>query len=394
MHRLTLCAAVVLAACSSSPDSTGPTPIPTSFGIVAQQVASGLSSPVYLTSPPGDSRLFVVEQGGRIRIIENGVLLFAPFLDIADKVGTGGERGLLSVAFHPSFKTNGFFYVYYTGTNGDIRVERYSVLTSTANFANANSAKLIITVPHSSASNHNGGLLMFGPDGKLYIGVGDGGGAGDPFGNSQNKGTLLASLLRIDVDGGDPYSIPAGNPYIGISGARAELWAIGLRNPWRYAFDRVTGMLYVADVGQDKFEEVNVVPATAPGVNYGWNLMEGLSCYVATTCNKTGLQLPVIDYSHSDGSCSITGGFVYRGSAMPEVAGQYFYSDYCLGFLKSFRYDNGAAVDVRDWNLKSIGSVTSFGEDATGELYMTSANGRVYKLSRTVLETAAATEAR
>lgn len=372
---------LMLAGCTSRTDSTGPAEIPTTFGLAAQQIAAGLSSPVYLASPPGDARLFIVEQGGRIKIIANGSLLPTPFLDISSKISTGGERGLLSVAFHPSYKTNGFFFVYFTATNGDIRVERYSV-SANPDVANASSSKLIITASHSSAANHNGGLAMFGPDGKFYLGLGDGGGGGDPFGNSQNKATLLASLLRIDVDSGDPYSIPAGNPYIGVSGAKPELWAIGLRNPWRYAFDRTTGLLYIADVGQDKFEEINVVQANLTGVNYGWNVMEGFSCYNASTCNQAGFQLPVIDYSHSNGSCSITGGLVYRGSAMPEIAGHYFYSDYCLGFLKSFRYSSGAATDARTWSVGSLGNVTSFGEDAAGEIYILSSSGRVYKLVR------------
>ncbi|MEO5903321.1 MAG: PQQ-dependent sugar dehydrogenase [Gemmatimonadaceae bacterium] len=371
----------MVVACSSGSEPAGPAEIPVAFALAVQQVATGLASPVYVTSPPGDARLFVVEQGGRIKIIANGSVVPIPFLDISSRVSTGGERGLLSFAFHPSYKANGFFYVYFTGTNGDIRVERYSV-SANIDVADASSSKLIITAPHSSASNHNGGLALFGADGKLYLGLGDGGGAGDPGGNGQNKATLLGALLRIDVDNGEPYSIPAGNPYIGVTGARPELWAIGLRNPWRYAFDRTSGLLYIADVGQDKLEEVDVVPSIQAGVNYGWNVMEGLSCYNATTCNQTGLQLPAIDYSHSDGSCSITGGFVYRGSAMPEIAGHYFYSDYCLGYLKSFRYTNGSSADERTWSVGSLGNVTSFGEDAAGELYMTSSNGRVYKLVR------------
>lgn len=379
MGRFVICAALLLGACSSGPND--PAVTPGNFVLTVTEVATGLSSPTYVTSPPGDNRLFVVEQPGRIRIVENGQLLAAPFLDIGSRISTGGERGLLSVAFHPSYKTNGFFYVYFTATNGDIRVERFSV-SANVNIANAASSKLIITAPHSSASNHNGGLAMFGPDGKLYLGLGDGGGGGDPFGNGQNKSTLLGALLRIDVDNGDPYSIPAGNPYIGVSGAKPELWAIGLRNPWRYSFDRQTGLLYIADVGQDRLEEVDVVPSTQAGVNYGWNVMEGMSCYNATTCDRTGLQLPVIDYLHTGGACSITGGFAYRGSSMPEVAGQYFYSDYCAGWLKSFRFSNGAATDAHEWNVGSIGSITSFGEDAAGELYMTSSNGKVYKLTR------------
>lgn len=381
MKWLSIVMLAVSTACNSSSDSSGLTEIPVSFGLATQLVATGLTNPVYLTAPPADARLFVVEQGGRIKIIVNGNVLATPFLDISSRISTGGERGLLSVAFHPLYKTNGFFFVYFTATNGDIRVERYSVSVN-PDVANASSNKLIITAPHSSAANHNGGLAMFGPDGKLYLGLGDGGGGGDPFGNSQNKATLLSSLLRIDVDNGDPYSIPAGNPYVGVTGAKPELWSIGLRNPWRYAFDRTTGLLYIADVGQNKLEEVDVVPATQAGVNYGWNIMEGLSCYNATTCDQTGFQLPVIDYSHSDGSCSITGGFVYRGPALPEIAGHYFYSDYCLGFLKSFRYANGTVADARTWSVGSLGNVTSFGEDAAGELYVLSSNGRVYKLIR------------
>lgn len=216
----------------------------------------------------------------------------------------------------------------------------------------------------------------------LYLGLGDGGGGGDPDLNGQNPNTLPGKLLRIDVNDGDPYAIPAGNPFIGRTDVKPEVWAIGLRNPWRFAFDRQAGLLYIADVGQDLREEVNVVPATQAGVNYGWNVMEGTSCYSATTCNRQGLELPVSEYGHGDGACSITGGFVYRGSALPEIAGQYFFADYCLGWLKSFKYQNGAASESTTWNVGAVGSITSFGEDATGELYVTSASGRVYKFVR------------
>lgn len=374
-----LLALVSLSACTSASDNTAPGPLPADFNLSLQEVASGLNNPVYVTSPPGDARLFVVEQLGRIRIIENGQLLPTPFLDIASRVLSGGERGMLSVAFHPQYASNGFFYVYFTGPSGEIRVERFSV-SSNRNEANPATAKIILTVPHP-LGNHNGGLAMFGPDGMLYLGLGDGGGGGDPDRNGQNLATLLGKILRLDVTNGDPYAIPSGNPFAGRSDARPEIWALGLRNPWRYAFDASAGNLYVADVGQALREEVNVVDAARGGVNYGWNVLEGSSCYEASSCSRDGLELPVLEYGHDNGQCSITGGFVYRGSAIAELAGTYFYADYCAGWVRSFRF-NGTASEKRDWSLGSIGSITSFGEDADGELYLTTATGRVYKLVR------------
>jgi glucose/arabinose dehydrogenase len=283
----------------------------------------------------------------------------------------------LSVAFHPQYATNGFFYVYYTTrasgplANGDIVIERFTATSPDA--AAPTTAKLIITTAHSLQSNHNGGLVAFGPDGMLYAGFGDGGGGGDPYQTGQNQNALLGSLLRLDVSG-DPYTIPPGNPFVGQAGKRGEIWAKGLRNPWRFAFDAPTGLLYVADVGQSSREEVNVVPASEPGVNYGWSIMEGTICYNATTCNQTGLTMPAHDYvTHSLLTCSITGGYVYRGSAIPGIRGHYFYSDYCAGFLHSFRYENGAAVDHKDWGIP-MSDVTSFGVDFAGELYVISGN--------------------
>ena len=367
-------AVIALVACHS--DSTSPgdggTTLPPGLTLTLNTfVGSGLSSPVFLTQPLNDGRIFVVEQGGRIRVVTNGTLRATPFLDISSRVLSGGERGLLSVAFHPNYATNHYFYVYFTTqTNGDIRIERF---TATANpeVADPNSSKLIITIPHSTYANHNGGLLMFGPDGMLYAGVGDGGGGGDPLQNGQNFNSLLAALLRLDVDHGDPYAIPADNPFVNQTGKRGELWAKGLRNPWRYSFDAATNLLYIADVGQDAREEVDVVATNRAGLNFGWNTMEGFSCYSpATGCNEAGLEKPIIDYPHNP-ACSITGGYVYRGSAIPGIRGHYFYSDYCAGFLKSFRYSNGSAVDQKDWGL-SNSSVTSFGVDYAGELYMIS----------------------
>src|SRR4051812_22245661 len=263
-------AVLAFAACHS--DSSGPVdggpPPPLAL---APFVSAGLSAPVFMTQPLNDGRIFVVEQGGRIRLIKNGVLQTTPFLDITSRVLSGGERGLLSVAFHPQYATNHFFYVYFTTqTNGDIRIERFTT-TANADIADPATTKLIITAPHSQFSNHNGGLVSFGIDGMLYAGLGDGGSGGDPLSNGQKKKALLGSLLRLDVDHGDPYAVPAGNPFIGQANTRPEVWAKGLRNPWRYAFDASTGLLYIADVGQNIHEEVNAVQATRAGVNYGWN---------------------------------------------------------------------------------------------------------------------------
>jgi len=366
-------ATLAIAACHS--DSTGPgdggSPLPPGIGLQLNPfITSGLSSPVFLAQPLDDGRVFVVEQGGRIRVVRNGALQTTPFLDISTRVLSGGERGLLSVAFHPQYATNHFFYVYFTTqTNGDIRIERFTT-TSNAEVADPATSKLILTAPHSTYPNHNGGLLAFGLDGMLYAGLGDGGSGGDPLGNGQNFNSVLGSLLRLDVDHGDPYAIPADNPFVGQANHRGEVWAKGLRNPWRYAFDAPTGLLYIADVGQGAHEEVDAVAANRAGLNYGWNVMEGLSCYNASTCTQTGFELPLIDYGHN-GPCSITGGYVYRGSAIPAIRGHYFYSDYCAGFLRSFRYQNGVAVDQKDWGLTST-KVTSFGVDFAGELYMMS----------------------
>jgi glucose/arabinose dehydrogenase len=382
VRSLALClAGFALTGCNGS-DSTGPGGTTLPPGLTLQLnpfVATGLSSPVFLTQPLNDGRIFVVEQSGRIRVVKNGQLQPTPFLDISSRVLFGGERGLLSVAFHPQYASNHFLYVYFTATpNGDIRVERFTATSADA--ADPASSKLIITTAHSAQANHNGGLLSFGPDGMLYAGLGDGGGGGDPFGNGQNFNALLGSLLRLDVDHGDPYAIPQDNPFVGQTNKRGEIWAKGLRNPWRYAFDAATGLLYIADVGQDAHEEVDVEPAASRALNYGWNIMEGKSCYNAATCTQTGLTLPVLDYPHSGGACSITGGYVYRGSDIPGIFGHYFYSDYCAGFLKSFRYADGVAVDQKDWGL-TMSAVESFGVDAAGELYVISGNS-IFKIAQ------------
>jgi glucose/arabinose dehydrogenase len=350
---------------------------PAAIKLAVEEVARGLDAPVYLTAPAGDLRNFVVEQPGRIRVIENGALLAKPFLDITSKVGYGGERGLLSVAFSPRYRTNGFLFVNYTDKSGDTRIERYKVSTD-RNVADPASAKLILAIDQPYA-NHNGGLNLFGPDGMLYIGMGDGGSQGDPHGNGQNPNVLLGKLLRINVDRAEPYVVPDGNPYA-KGGGRGEVWALGLRNPWRFSFDRVSGRLYIADVGQDKYEEINIVPETSGGVNYGWNVMEGPSCYRRPLCSKTGLQLPAFSYTHDGGTCSIIGGFVYRGRKIPEIVGQYFYSDYCNSWLRSFSFADGKVTEQHEWPVGRLASVISFGEDSRGELYICTSSGRVYRI--------------
>lgn len=350
----------------------------TALSLGVQIVASGLSSPVHLVSSPNDSRLFIVEQPGRIRIVKAGVLLPTPFLDISARVNFGGERGFLSMAFDPAYATNGRFYVYYTGANGDIFVDRHIV---SANPDIAGTAfQQVITVQHRLYANHNGGLVAFGPDGMLYISIGDGGSGGDPDNNSQNINSLLGKLLRIDVSS-LPYTIPPGNPFVNKDGAD-EIWAYGLRNPWRFAFDVHTSpaQLYIADVGQGAFEEVDVVNPSSAGLNYGWRITEGLHCYSPSSgCSLSGLTLPVLEYDHGQG-CSISGGAAYRGAAIPELRGHYFYSDYCSGWLRSFRLSGTEAVDRVDWAIGSIGNVLSFGFDSDSEMYLLSANGSVYRV--------------
>ncbi len=375
--RVGLFSVLAVLGCADSAGPSGCDCEPGEIELALEIVAAGLSNPLYLTAPAGDARLFVVEQVGRVRIVENGQLLSTPFLDITDRVGSGGERGLLSIAFHPDYSANGYFYASYTENGGDTRIERYSV-TADPNRADPSSANLVLSV-EQPFGNHNGGLIVFGPDDMLYIGLGDGGSGGDPQGHGQNRNTLLGALLRIDVDGGGPFAVPADNPFVADPGARDEIWAYGLRNPWRFSFDREAGNLYIADVGQSRWEEVNVVPADSGGANYGWNVMEGAHCFASDTCDSSNLVQPVVEYGHGEG-CSITGGYVYRGSAIPEIRGHYFYSDFCSGFLRSFRYSGGAVSERREWNVGGLGAVLSFGEDSDGELYVLSGEGRVYRL--------------
>ena len=371
LRRALVAASVLLAAGPAGAES-----------LAVEVVAGGFEAPLYVTAPPRDARLFVVEQSGRVRIIEDGRLLKKPFLDISARLKFGGERGLLSLAFHPDYAGNGFLFVNYSEKDsGATIVERYRV-SADADRADPASARLILRVAQPY-SNHNGGHILFGPDGMLYIAMGDGGAGGDPQGNGQNRASLLGALLRIDIDQGDPYAIPPDNPFVGEAGARPEIWAWGLRNPWRIAFDAMgggrAGLLYVADVGQDEWEEVTVAPAAAGGLNHGWNVMEGNHCFLERNCDAAGFVPPAYEYGHDEG-CSITGGLVYRGTAIPALAGHYVFSDYCAGFLRSLRYADGRVAETHAWSVGDIGRVTSFGQDAAGEIYITNSDGNVLKL--------------
>jgi glucose/arabinose dehydrogenase len=336
------------------------------------RVAGGFSQPVHVThAGDGSGRIFVVEQAGRIRILDNGVVLPSPFLDISAKLVCCGEQGLLSVAFPPGFAAKGYFYVNYTSTpDGTTVIARYRVSAGDANMADPLDEEVILTVPQPFA-NHNGGQLAFGPDGFLYIGMGDGGSGGDPLNNGQSPGTLLGKLLRIDVESGAvPYGIPPTNPFLGMVGYRPEIWALGLRNPWRFSFDPGTGDFYVGDVGQGNFEEIDFQPAGDPGGrNYGWNIMEGDVCYPVGTigCNRTGLALPVFVYDHALG-CSVTGGHVYRGSAFPSLQGVYLFGDYCSGRIWGIRR-NGAGWDNAPLATTTM-NITTFGEDEQRNVYV------------------------
>jgi glucose/arabinose dehydrogenase len=350
-----------------------------------QPISSSLNSPVFMTAPPGDStRLFIVQQGGLIRIFDvvGGSLLTDPFLNISNLLSTGGERGLLGMAFDPQYAVNRQFYVFYTNTGGDVVIARYLRSATDVNLADSTSATQLLTVEHSAFSNHNGGMLAFGPDDCLYAGVGDGEDAGDPNNNGQNTFSLLGKLLRLNPDTGGACSNT--NPFI-VGGGAPQVWSFGLRNPWRFSFDGQTGDLYIGDVGQNAREEIDVSVAPNAGrqLNYGWRLMEGFLCFnPSNNCNPGNLTLPVLDYDHSNGACSVTGGYVYQGSAKPDRQGTYFYADFCAGFVRSFRHQNGQATEQTEWPLLSPqgGSITSFGEDALGELYLMTQGGSLFKL--------------
>ncbi len=356
-------------------------PDPAQFGWV--QVAAGFERPLDVADISADgSRLLVLEQRGVISLIENGTRRETPFLNIVERVGSSGnEQGLLGIALHPRFAENGYFYVNYTDRKGDTVIARFTALPDRAS-ADPASEQVLLRVDQPAA-NHNGGGMVFGPDGYLYIGLGDGGQGGDPWGNAQSLKTHLGKLLRISVDGGDPYAIPADNPFADGQKGLAEIWAYGLRNPWRFSFDRLTGDLYIGDVGQNLYEEIDFLPAGSPGgANFGWDYREGAHPYVGPPPADAVLIDPVAEYAHPEG-CSVTGGFVYRGAALPEFQGVYLYADYCNGKVWGLlRQPDGTWKSQLLFQLGGV-SVSSFGQDASGEVYITDhQNGAVLKLVR------------
>jgi glucose/arabinose dehydrogenase len=372
-----------------------PDPTRVSLGLTLLQ--SGFDHPVLIThAGDGSGRLFVVEQAGTIRIISGGSVLAAPFLDLRGRITSGGERGLLGLAFHPRFATNHFVYVNFTDLNGNTVIARYTVGTD-PNVLSLHSGVRILTIAQPYP-NHNGGNLAFGRDGYLYIGMGDGGSGGDPGNRAQNVGTLLGKMLRIDVDHPAPgkrYRSPASNPYVGRAGLD-EIWSRGLRNPWRFSFDRLTGQLWIGDVGQDRWEEVDrsnpqgSVPA-GRAANYGWRVQEGRACFrPATGCSRTGKVQPLTVYGHSAatvGNCSITGGFVYRGSAYPVLSGIYLFGDFCSGRIwgvSSRAYTPATATLLRAATASPRLLISSFGQDQAGELYVCDLNGSIYRITATV----------
>jgi glucose/arabinose dehydrogenase len=363
---------------TAPPASTQP-PQPTAAPTIAwQQIANGLVRPTDLADPgDGSGRLLVLEQVGRIRVLKDGTVLPQPFLDIQSQVGSNGnEQGLLGIALHPKFKDNGYFFVNYTDGNGNTVIARF---TASKDFQSADPAsqKVLIQV-QQPFPNHNGGSMVFGPDGYLYMGLGDGGSQGDPHLNGQNPNTFLGKILRIDVDQGQRYAIPKGNPFAS-GGGLPEVFEYGLRNPWRFNFDRQTNDLYIADVGQNEYEEINFVPAGSPGgLDFGWSFREGLHAYKGTTPAGAKLVDPVWEYSHAEG-CSITGGFVYRGGGVPGLDGKYIYGDYCSGKVWTLQRD-GSGKWSSQVLMETQDNLTSFGQDQAGELYMLDQRGSVFKL--------------
>lgn len=370
-------------------DSTASTPQrrPPFPGIALRSVVTGLSEPIGVTNAgDGSGRLFVIEQGGTIRIVKRGRLRSRPFLDISSRLISGGEQGLLGLAFHPRFETNRRFYVNYTDTNGDTVIAEYKRSRGDAHRAVSSSERVILTFDQPFA-NHNGGHLVFGPDRYLYIATGDGGGGGDPEGNGQRKDTLLGKILRIDVNSRTPdrgYGIPEDNPFRGDPAARPEIWSYGLRNPWRFSFDRRSGSMWIGDVGQGSWEEIDREGASSPGgINWGWNIKEGSQCFVTQTeCDAAQvseeLRDPIAEYSHDFG-CSVTGGHVYRGRSFRALRGYYFFADYCSGIMWTLDARAGAGQEER-LRLRSGRSIASFGENGAGEIFVVDRAGELLRL--------------
>lgn len=347
-----------------------------------EKMASGIPNPLFLThAGDGSKNLYVVSQNGVITILQEKKILEKPFLNIKKKVRAGGEMGLLGLAFHPEFKKNKRFFVNYTSSRGGLHTVISEFHAASDAMADAQTEKIILKIAQPYP-NHNGGDIVFGPDGYLYIGMGDGGAANDPQNRAQNLGELLGKFLRINVnktEGALPYGIPPDNPFVNVKSARPEIWAYGMRNPWRFSFDRATGKLFAGDVGQDDREEIDIVEG---GKNYGWRIMEGIICTpgVNADCDKSGLEPPLMDYGRKDGFC-VTGGYVYRGKQMPKLCGVYIYGDYGTGNIWGLRTD-GKKITKHKLLIKSSGlNISSFGEDEDGELYVVDLNGVIAKIA-------------
>ncbi len=360
---------------------------PTSATISLRVLVTGLDSPVLITSArDGTGRMFIVEQGGRILVRKNGSVLSTPLLNLSGSVSKGAEQGLLGLAFHPSYKTNRKFYVNYTSLHGNTIIREYRTSSTNPDRVESGSGRTVLTIKQPY-TNHNGGMLAFGPDGYLYIGTGDGGSAGDPGNRAQSINSLLGKMLRINVNGRTStrgYLIPKSNPYVGRTGLN-EIWQRGLRNPWRFSFDRSTGSMWIGDVGQYRYEEINRAVRTSSGAgrayNWGWRVMEGFHCYRPSSgCSTSGKRLPVDEYSHArNGRCSVTGGYVYRGKAIPALAGYYIYGDYCSGEIFAIRANaSSPAPTIRLRSETSGRRISSFGENASGELYVVDHRGNIY----------------
>jgi glucose/arabinose dehydrogenase len=365
-----LCLLLIFSLCPITAQDTPDSPYQ------AQQIAEGFSFVTAIVQPPDDSdRLFVADLKGKIYILEDGVVRENLFLDVSENLTTlSYGQGLLGMAFHPDYAENGFFFVDYTPPDGNAALVRYQVSADDPNLADPDSATTVFVIPHPTEF-HYGGQLAFGPDGYLYWSMGDGATKRSP---APRLDSYLGSILRLDVTGGDPYQVPTDNPFVGREDALPELWAKGLRNPWRFSFDRHTGDLYIADVGEAAMEEIDFQPAGDPGgQNYGWNAYEGT--YIFNNGSKDGLTFPVVEYSHEGGHCSITGGYVYRGTALPDLVGKYVFGDYCSGWLwTTYQKPDGTWYTAQ--LLKTNIRMTTFGEDNAGELYLGDARGRVYHL--------------
>ena len=358
---------------TSPPDASSPLQ-----GLSTEPITNALAFPVFVTSPPGDDRLFVVERPGTISIVDPDIgLLDEPFLDIRDRVddATGIELGLLGLAFHPDYASNGRFFVYYTDNSQDPRLVEMAVSDDPNR---ADPAETLLLTYAKDTLRHNAGMLQFGPDGYLWAAVGDGATGGE---FAQDTDDVRGSILRIDVDSGDPYGIPPDNPF--VDGGAPEIYAYGLRNPWRFSLDPVDSMLYIGDVGQARYEEIDVMPMGGAGTNFGWPVTEGEACWIPETgCDSSGVTFPELLYDHTPPNCSVTGGYVYRGSAIPELWGHYFYADWCAQWIRTFRYEAGEVTEEQDWadDIGPVGSITSFGVDDDGEMYITTSEGLLAKI--------------